>query len=296
VIFMIRNDAPLDGPIERDLERLRAVITGHRRVVVAFSGGTDSTLVASVAAGVLGTDALAITARSPSLADRARARAAALAARLGIEHREIETEEMRRDAYRANTGDRCYHCKSELFERLEAVRIEEGYDVILDGTNLGDLGDTRPGLRAAREWRVVSPLVEAGLDKASVRRLSRHLGLPTWDLPDNACLASRLPIGTEVSVARLRRVEVAEEAIHQLGLRLVRVRDAGRQGRVELGGEELRTVAGTPELAAQIRAAVEAAGFETAWIDPDGYRQGGADRRGAGAEMTPCREGDEQDG
>ncbi|MGD8396804.1 MAG: ATP-dependent sacrificial sulfur transferase LarE [Candidatus Eiseniibacteriota bacterium] len=285
-----------DDTDARDLERLRSAIAARRRVVVAFSGGTDSTLVASIAAEVLGSGAVAVTARSPSLAARERERAAALAARLGLRHREIDTEEMRRDAYRANVGDRCYHCKSELFERLEAVRVEEGCEVILDGTNLADLGDTRPGLRAAREWRVASPLVEAGLDKAAVRRLSRRLGLPTWDLPDNACLASRLPVGTEVSVARLRRVEVAEEGLHRLGLRLVRVRDAGRRGRIELGAAELRTVAQTPGLAARVEAAVEAAGFESAWIDPAGYRQGGADRRQVAASPGPDRGRGEGDG
>jgi uncharacterized protein len=266
---------------DTERERLLATIARHRRVVVAYSGGVDSTLVAWAAHRALGDGALAVIGLSPSLAERDHARAVQVAGEIGIRYREIETREIDLSGYRANAGDRCYYCKSELYDRLEAVRGEEGAEAILDGTNLDDFDDTRPGLTAAREHRVVSPLVEAGLDKQAVRRLSHAAGLPTWDLPENACLASRLPVGSVVSIERLRRVEQAEDALRDLGFRQVRVRDEGEQGRIEIAAEELARALESAT-AARIESAVRAAGFARAFIDPEGYRRGGADRRGAG--------------
>lgn len=262
-----------------DRARLAAVVAPLERMIVAFSGGVDSTLVLAVAVQEKGDRVLAVTGVSPSLAAAELADARALAARIGARHREAATFEHLDPRYVANAGDRCYHCKSDLYARLEAIRRAEGYAAILDGTNLDDLGDTRPGLRAAEEGGVRHPLIEAGLDKAAVRRLSRYLGLPSWDKPEMACLASRLPVGTPVSIARLRRAEAAEAALRALGFRQVRVRDHGEIGRIEIAVEEMERLRGESaaavDLEARVRAAVRAAGFAEAVVDPDGYRRGG---------------------
>jgi uncharacterized protein len=259
------------------LGRLHDSLRGYRRVIVAYSGGVDSALVARAAHDVLGSQALAVTACSPSLAETDRRAGALLARRIGIAYREIQTHEIDNPLYRANAGTRCYYCKSELYDRLEAIRADEGFEVVLDGTNADDLGDVRPGLQAARERRVASPLLEAGLDKQAVRSLSHRLGLPTWDKPENACLASRLPIGTEVSISRLLRVERAEVGLRELGFRQLRVRDHGAVGRVEIAVEELDQAL-AESMRPRIEAAVLAAGFERVEVDPRGYRRGGADR------------------
>jgi uncharacterized protein len=284
-------DATDPAAAAADLDRLAAVLAPLDRVIVAFSGGVDSTLVLAAAARVLGDRVLAVTGVSPSLAHAELADARALAARIGARHREVATFEHLDPRYVANAGDRCYYCKSDLYDRLGAIQRAEGYAAILDGTNLDDLGDTRPGLRAAGERRIRHPLVETGLDKALVRRLSRYLGLPSWDKPEMACLASRLPAGTPVTSERLRRAEAAEVGLKALGFRQVRVRDHGPLGRVEIAIEEMgRLQNGDPaaqDLEARVEAAVIAAGFAAAAIDPHGYRRGGpvATGRAAGGAL-----------
>ncbi|MEE9276946.1 MAG: ATP-dependent sacrificial sulfur transferase LarE, partial [Dehalococcoidia bacterium] len=181
------------------MEQLRDTVSACGAAVIAFSGGVDSTIVAAVAAQTLGHKALAVTARSPSLPDSEYDDARRIAAEIGIQHRIVETREYERPGYIANNGDRCYHCKDELYDHLTPIARELG-GVILNGANQDDLGDYRPGLRAAREHGVRSPLVEAGCTKAHVRELSRLLHLPNWDKPAMACLASRLPTGTPVTV------------------------------------------------------------------------------------------------
>ncbi|MCE2838315.1 MAG: ATP-dependent sacrificial sulfur transferase LarE [Cyanobium sp. 49614_E6] len=201
----------LPPPLESALAALRQQLVGLGRVVVAYSGGVDSALVAALAAEVLGDRALAITGVSAALAPHLLEEARAQALWLGIRHLEQPTAELADPAYTSNPEDRCYACKRELHGLLAPIAAAAGGARVLDGVNLDDLGDHRPGLRAAREYGVLSPLAEVGLDKAGVRQVSRALGLPWWDKPAQPCLASRFPYGEPISAARLRRVAAAEE-------------------------------------------------------------------------------------
>ncbi|MGH9748649.1 MAG: ATP-dependent sacrificial sulfur transferase LarE [Candidatus Polarisedimenticolia bacterium] len=264
------------GTLPDRLEALRGILLDIGPCVVAFSGGVDSTLLLKVGRDVLGdTGVLAVTAASPSLAAAEREEAVSLARRIGARHRIVETSELDDPAYARNDGSRCYHCKKELFRVLGRVAAEAGGGIMIYGAIVDDLGDDRPGMRAAAEMGARAPLIEAGLTKETVRGLSRRLGLPTWDKPAMACLASRIPRFTPVTAAALGLVDRAEVAVRSLGYRQVRVRLAGPgAARVELDAAGLRRSAGT-EAHRLLLQTVLGAGFTSASIDPLGYRPGG---------------------
>jgi uncharacterized protein len=242
-------------------------------VLVGFSGGVDSTLVLRVAVEELGARALAVTGRSPSVPAREIEEAVRLAAAMGARHRVLATEELAVEAYRVNGADRCYHCKTELWAKLEPLRIAEGLAWLVDGTNADDPGDHRPGLRARDENRVRSPLVEAGMSKEDVRQVSRRLGLETAEKPAGPCLASRFPYGTEVTAEGLARVEAAEDRVRALGFRQFRVRHHGDVARLEVHPDELGRAL-DPTLRARLAQALKEAGYRWVALDLEGYRSG----------------------
>jgi uncharacterized protein len=242
-------------------------------VIVAYSGGVDSALVAHAATQVLGTAALCVTADSPSYPERHRRMAVDLARQFGFNHEFIRTTEMERPEYRANPANRCYYCKQELYTHLSAVARERGIPVIADGSNADDRGDYRPGRQAAREFGVRSPLDEVGLTKAEIRELSRRAGLPTWDEPASACLSSRIPYFSEVTDEKLRMIERAENVLHELGFRICRVRHHELLARLELGADEIARAV-EPEMAARIDRELREIGYTNVTVDLRGYRLG----------------------
>lgn len=249
--------------------RLRDALAAHDGLVVAFSGGVDSTYLLAVAVEALGERCVAATAVSPSLAPSEREEARALARRLGVRHVEVETFEQDRPGYVANAADRCYHCKTELFERLAPLVAR--YGAVAVGTIVDDLGDHRPGQRAARERGVLTPLADAGLTKADVRAASRQRGLSTAEKPAQACLASRVAYGLEVTPERLSRIADAEQWLREQGFRELRVRDHGDIARVEVPRDYLaRLVAMAEELDCHLRAL----GWRFVTIDAGGLRSG----------------------
>jgi uncharacterized protein len=229
----------LPASLQAALVALRRQIADQDRVVVAYSGGVDSALVAAIAAEQLGDRAEAITAVSPALAPHLLEEARAQARWLGVRHREIATAELEDPEYRSNPEDRCYACKRELHRRLAPIAEQAGGARVLDGVNLDDLSDHRPGLRAAREHGVISPLADQGIAKAAVRQISRSLGLPWWDKPAQPCLASRFPYGEPISRTRLERVAAAEQWLRLQGFQELRVRSQGDTARLELGADGL---------------------------------------------------------
>ena len=243
------------------------------RVIVAFSGGADSSLVAALAARALGPRALAVTAVSPALAQGELAGARSVAEAIGIAHETISTDELARAGYRANGEDRCYHCKSELYDALAALAAERGYAYVLSGANADDIGDWRPGLVAAQEHDVVHPLLEAAVTKAQVRELARALGVPSAEKVASPCLASRVPHGTPVDPETLRQIDAAEQAVRALGYSVLRVRHHGELGKLELAADELDRALHAGQRQA-IAAAIRSAGYSRTAIDLEPFRSG----------------------
>jgi len=253
------------------LQHLEQRLTGLERVVVAFSGGADSAFLAAVATRVLGAEAVhAVTAVSASLATDEADDCRRLAAEWGLRWTPVATDELANAAYQVNDPDRCYHCKTELMTVVGPIAEAEGATVVL-GVNLDDLGDHRPGQRAAAEKGAVFPLVDAELTKQEIRALSLELGLRTWDKPAAACLASRVPYGTPVTLNVLSRVDRAEAALHRVGLRQLRVRHYGDTARLEI---DLHEIASVLERRVEIVAAVKAAGYRYVTLDLEGFRSG----------------------
>jgi uncharacterized protein len=254
-----------------DLDLLRGRLRELDRVAVAFSGGADSAFLAWVANDTLGADrVLAVTAVSPSLAPDEAADCAALAEEWGLRWAPVPTAELERADYVANGTDRCFHCKTELMDAVAPLAAAEGATVVL-GVNVDDLGDHRPGQQAAAERGAQFPLVDAGFTKADVRQVSRGLGLRTWDKPAAACLASRIPYGTPVTLSTLDGVGRAEAALHRLGFRQVRVRHHGEVARVEVETEDLSSALARR---GEVVAAVKAAGYRWVTLDLEGFRSG----------------------
>ena len=263
------------GP-ESTQEKMDALSDHLRRMgslIVAYSGGVDSAFLAAAANEVLGSSALAVTADSPSLAPSELRDAVALAEQIGLNHRVIKTREVEREDYQANTPNRCFFCKDELYIHLTGFASAEGYASVANGTNVDDLGDFRPGQNAAKEYGVVSPLVDAGLTKAEIRQLSHEMGLPTWDKPAQACLSSRIPYGSRVTVEALTRIGKAEEHLRSLGFRQLRVRHHDTVARIELGLEDFATLL-ADDIRQDVTGYFRSIGYAYVTMDLDGFRSG----------------------
>ena len=274
-LVALGNAAPKLEPalLDAKQERLFALLRDLRRVIVAYSGGADSAYLAWAANKVLGDGALAITADSASIPESHKRDAEAFAKQFGFRHEYVETHEFDNPDYVKNAPDRCFHCKDELFSVLEEVGRARGFEHIVYGVNVDDLGDYRPGQGAAKLHQVKAPLVEAGMTKAEIRELSRVAGLPTWDRPASACLSSRIPYGTPVTPQNVKTVERGEEEIKALGFRQFRVRFHGELVRLEIAKDELERAL-TLDMARQFTAIFKPLGFHYVTIDLEGYRQG----------------------
>jgi uncharacterized protein len=268
-----RSEALERGTLEEKQSKLFDILRGLKRVIIAYSGGTDSAYLAWAARQALADNAIAITADSPSIPASHKRDAVEFARQFNIAHEFVPTAEFENPDYVKNDADRCFHCKDELFTVLEKIARNRGYDNIIYGVNKDDLGDYRPGQRAAKLHEVKAPLVEAGLSKREIRELSRIAGLSTWDRPAAACLSSRIPYGTPVTIENIRTVEVGEEEMKSLGFRQFRTRFHGELVRIEIAREEM-PLALNMEMAGKLSAIFRKLGYKFVALDLDGYRQG----------------------
>ena len=274
---MQRNERMLQPPLTASLtdklQALQALLRDMNSVVVAFSGGIDSTLVLKVAYDTLGSHAVGVTAISPTFPDIELDIARRVGAEIGVRHVLVETDQLEIEEFVRNDARRCYHCKTDLYRLLGKLKRDLGINCILDGTNVDDLGDDRPGFAAAREWGVRSPLVEAELTKADIRGLAKELGLSNWDKPAAACLSSRIPRGIAITREKLTRVERAEAVLFREGFRQFRVRDHGEIARIEVEADELAVLL-NPAVKAVVASKLKDLGFHFVTVDLEGYRRG----------------------
>ncbi len=259
--------------LQEKYQQLQAIFKEMDRTLIAYSGGVDSALIAKVAQDVLGDRVLAITAISPSLLPEELVEAEEQAASMGIAHEIVETQEMENPNYTSNPINRCYFCKSELHDTLKPLALDRGYPYVVDGVNADDLRDYRPGIQAAKERGVRSPLAEVGFSKLEVRELSKQLGLAWWDKPAQPCLSSRFPYGEEITLEKLQRVGRAEIYLRKLGYRNLRVRSEGQTARIELPPEKIQEFVINTDLS-QVVKAFQNYGFSYVTLDLEGYRSG----------------------
>ena len=267
----MKDDATVDKALGLKFADLKKLVSGYGSLIVAYSGGVDSTFLAAVAHEVLGVNTLSVTSRSPSVAPEELEAAIALARTKRWRHLVVDTNEIEDPRYLANDGRRCFFCKTELYTHLEQVAIAEGITKVANGANTDDLGDYRPGMEAANNFEVVSPLVEVGMSKKEIRDISRRMDLPTWDKPAQPCLSSRIPYGTAVSVRALSMIGKSEKGLRDLGFGVVRVRHYGQTARVEIPMEDFERFEHVRFGAEQI---VLASGYKVMELDPKGFRSG----------------------
>ena len=260
--------------LEEKTEKIKSLIREMDSTLVAFSGGVDSTLVLALAHEVMGERTLAVTAQSASVPNREMQASRQLAKEIGARHLVVRTEEMSNPEYRANPTNRCYHCKTELYSNLKRVAEQNDISTILNGINLDDLGDYRPGIDSAREQGVRSPLVEAEFSKQDVRDLSRAMGLSIWNKPAMACLSSRIPYGQPVTAEKLSRVEQAEDLLLSFGFKQVRVRHLGTTACIELDKNEIPRYQSDESIQRSVQEKFMDLGFSSVVLDPEGYRMG----------------------
>lgn len=270
---------PRTGMLSEKYFTMQRLMKDMGSVLVAYSGGIDSTLVLKVAHDALGPQAVGVTAVSPTFPEIELDTARRVASQIGARHLLIDTDQLESPDFVRNDAGRCYHCKTDLYQKLSALRREADLGILVDGTNLDDLGEDRPGIAAAREWGVRSPLVEAELSKEDVRALARELGLSNWDKPAAACLSSRIPHGVAITRDKLSRVEQAEAALFREGFRQFRVREQGEGARIELERSEMPAMLKDEGRRARIAARLKALGFRFVTVDLEGYRPGGADMK-----------------
>ena len=261
----------VDKTLDRKFADLKKLVSGYGSLIVAYSGGVDSTFLAAVAHEVLGFNTLSVTSRSPSVAPEELEAAIALARTRGWRHLVVDTNEIEDPRYLANDGRRCFFCKTELYTHLGQVAAAEGVTKVANGANTDDLGDYRPGMEAAKNFEVISPLVEVGMSKQDIRDVSRCLDLPTWDKPAQPCLSSRIPYGTVVSVGALAMIGKSEKGLRELGFSVVRVRHYGQTARVEIPIDDFERFEYVRSEAKRI---VLASGYKVMEVDPKGFRSG----------------------